>query len=89
MAGQDPVVSIDRPYDSGSRYSEGPKFIWCVDGLEPQIHEVWDFSEDVVSRKVFPTAQVDVGTGVVREFLNDSLTENWRRFLMFGRISVN
>ena len=76
MAGREPVVSIGRPSDSGSGYTEGPGFIRCVDGRETHIHEVWDFGEDRVMREVHPTAKVDVGAEVVGEFVNDYLTES-------------
>ena len=65
MAKQEPVGSIGRPSDSVSRDTEGPKFIQCVDGRDPQIHEVWTFGEDGVTREVHLTSQVDVGTGFV------------------------
>ena len=56
-----------------------------MDGREPQIHEVWTFGEDGVTREVHPTARVDVGAGFVREFSTNYLTESCRRFPMFGR----
>ena len=65
MARREPVGSIYWPYDSGSGDEDGPKFIQCVDGRDPQIHEVWTFGEDGVTREVHPTSQVDVGTGFV------------------------
>ena len=68
MARWGPVGSIDSPYDSGGGDAEGPKFIQCMDGQEPQIHEVWTFGEDGVTREVHPTAQVDVSAGLVGEF---------------------
>ena len=89
MSGRDPVGSIGRPSDSGSTDAEGPKFIWCVDGQEPQIHEVWDFGEDGVTHEVHLTEQVDVGTGVVGEFATNYLNESWRRVPIFGRIPIN
>ena len=46
-----------------------------MDGREPQIHEVWNFGEDGVSREVQLTAQVDVGSGLFGEFANNYLNE--------------
>ena len=60
IARQEPVVSIDRPSDSGSGDEYGPKFIRCMDGREPHIHKVWTFGEDGVMCEVHPTAWVDV-----------------------------
>ena len=89
MAGKDPVGSIGLPSDSGSGDSEVPKFIQCVDGREPHIHEVWAFGEDGVTREFYLTVQVDVGAGVVGEFATYYLTESWHRIPIFGRISIN
>ena len=83
------VVSIYRPSDSGSGGSEGPKFIRCVGGQEPQMHEVWCFSPDIITREVHPVAQVDVGAKVVGHLLSDSLTENGCRIPILGQISNN
>ena len=60
-----------------------------MDRREPQIHEVWAFGEDGVMGEVCPTAQVDVGTGVVGEFTISYLTEIWRRIPSFGIIPIN
>ena len=71
MASQETVGSIDHPYNSHSGGAEGPKFIRCVDGREPQIHEVSTFSENDVTRELHPTARVDVGAKFVGEFVNN------------------
>ena len=71
MPGRDTVGSINSPSDSVSRDAEGPEFIRCVDGQEPQIHEVWTFGEDGITREVHPTEQVDVGAGVVSVLATD------------------
>ena len=56
MARQDPVETILRSSDSASGDADGPDFIKCVDGREPQIHKVWTFGEDGVMCEVHPTA---------------------------------
>ena len=89
MARQYPVGPIHRPSSSGSGDEDGPNFIRCVDVQEPQIHEVWIFGEDGVTREVHPIAQVDVGAGFVIEFATDYLTPSWRRIPMFGVNSIN
>ena len=73
--------------DSGDE--DKPKFILCVDGREPQIHKVWTFGEDGVTREVRQTAQVNVGAGFVVEFATNCLTPIWRNIPMFGVISIN
>ena len=89
MARQEPVGSICRPSYYGSGYEDGPEFIQFVEGRDPQIHEVWTFGEDGVTREFHKTAQVDVGAVFAREFATDYLTKSWHRVPMFGRISIN
>ena len=60
-----------------------------MDGQESQIHDVWTFGKDRVTREVPPTARVDVGAGFVGEFATNYLTEYWRRIPMFGVNSIN
>ena len=74
-------------YDSGGE--DGPEFIRCVDGQQPEILEVWTFSEKGVARKVHPTACRDVGAGFVGEFDTDYLTPTWLRVPMFVSTSIN
>ena len=68
---------------------DGPDFIRCVDGREPQIQKVWTFGEDSVTCEVHPTAQVDVGAEFLGELLTNYITENWCRILMFGVNLIN
>ena len=89
MARQDLVGSINIPSNSGSGDAEGPDSIRCLDGRDPQIHEVWTFGEDSVTREVHPTAQVNNGSGFVGEFATNYLTESWSRVSTFGRNSIN
>ena len=60
-----------------------------MDRREPHIHKVWTFGEDGVTREVYPTVQVDVGTGCVVEFATNYLTQSWRRVPMFSVNSIN
>ena len=89
MAAWEPVGSIRRRSNSGSGDKDRPKFISCVNILQPQIHEVWTFGEESVTHKVHLTARVDVGTGFTGEFATDSLTPIWHRVPMFGRNYIN
>ena len=56
---------------------------------EPQIHEVWTFSEDSVTREVHLATQEDVRSGFVREFATNYLTPSWHRVPVFGRNPIN
>ena len=83
MAAGDPVGSMRCRANSGNEGEGGPDLIRCVDGRQPEIHEVWTFREDGVTREVHPTARVDVGAGFVGNFSNNYLTPSWRRIFMF------
>ena len=69
MARWEPVGAIRRHFASGSWDEDRTKFICCVDGRQPEIHEVYTFREDVVTREDHPTARVDVGTVFFVNFL--------------------
>ena len=84
-----PIGAICWCYDSGNGDEDGPEFIRCVDGQEPQIHKVWNFGEDGIKHKVHLTARVDFGVGFVGEFSTNSLTPSWRRIPIFGVNSIN
>ena len=71
MARGEPVGYICWPYDYGSGNEDGPDFTQCVDVRQIQIHEVWTFSDDGVTREVHPTARVDVGNVLVGEFVTN------------------
>ena len=74
MARREPVGSIRRTSDYGSGDKDRPEFIHFVDGRHPKIHEVWTFGEDGVTRKVRPTARIDVGAFVGECFATNYLT---------------
>ena len=73
MARRNSVGSIRRPSDSSSGDEDGPKFIRCADGRDPNIHEVWTFGEDGVTREFHPTAQVLVGAESSENFRSITL----------------
>ena len=60
-----------------------------MDRQEPQIHEVWTFSEDGVTREVHPKARVDVSARFVGEFATGYLNPSWHRITMFGVNYIN
>ena len=49
------VGDIRWPSDSGDGKKYRPEFIRCVDGRQPEIHEVWTVGEDDFSPEVHPT----------------------------------
>ena len=53
------------------------------------MHEIWCFGYDGITCEVYPTARVDLGSGVVGQFLSDHLAENGRRILILGQIFIN
>ena len=69
MAGCEPVGDIHWRSNSGSGDEDGLEFIRCVDGRDPQVHEVWIFGEDGVTPEIYLTALVDVGDVIVGKFL--------------------
>ena len=81
------VASVRWKSNYGSGDEDGPEFIGCVDGQQPQIHEVWTFCEDSVTREVHPKVRVDVVAGFVGDFNTNYLTPSWFRVPMFGKIS--
>ena len=79
MTRREPVGSILRTSASGSWGADGSKFVCCVDGRDPQMHEVWCFGSNGITREVHPTVRVEVGAGIVGNFSINYLTENGRR----------
>ena len=57
--------SIHRPSNPGNRSTEDTDFMQCVDGWEPQIHELWCLGLDNVTFKARHTVQVQVTSGTV------------------------
>ena len=79
----DSVRAIRWPSHSSCGDTDRFQFIRCVDVRDTKVHEVWILGEDGVTPKVHPTAQVDVGAGIVGDFATHYLTENGRRVPMF------
>ena len=82
------MVAICRPTDSGIKGIEDTAFIQCINGQEPQIHELWCLGLDVIYQEVHPTALVDVPAGTVRDFVTDCLAENRRRILIIRQLYI-
>ena len=72
MTRSKPVRVIRQPSISGSGAKDGLKFIRCVGGREPQIHELWSFAKDGITREVHPFARI-----AVRNFSGDCFHTNY------------
>ena len=68
---------------------DGIDFVRCVDGQEPQTHELWSFAKDGINRKVHPFGLVGVGNLSGDCFQNHYMTEEARRVTIFGQRSNN
>ena len=79
MIRSDSMGSIRRPSYYYRRSTEATALIQCVDGQEPQIHDLLYLGLDRISREVCTTVQVEVTAGTVREFVTNYLAENRRR----------
>ena len=86
---REPIGAISQPSNSGSGADDGIKFIRCVGGQQPEIHEVWTFGDDGITPEVHHFACIDVGAFFWDCFAADYLDENGRRVPMFGRKFIN
>ena len=70
----------------------GKDRVWftpCIDGLEPEIHELWTFSKDG-TREVHPFARIMISDDFTREtFHTDFVSVKGHRVAFLGQISVN
>ena len=69
----------------GSRGPDNVNSVGCVVIWEPQLKEMWCVGSGNVTRKIHPTAQVEVGAGTVGEFMKNYFAENRRRILIIGK----
>ena len=83
------VGVIRQPSSSGSGGEDGLEFICCVGGQEPQIHKLWSFSKDGITRKVHPFGRIDVGNFSGDCFHTAYTTEIGRRVFVYGQKSIN
>ena len=84
-----PMGTIRRPSDSGSRVTEATSFIQCINGREPQIHDLWYMDLDGISCKVHYSALLKFPAGTIGEFVTDNLAENGSRIDIIGQLYVN
>ena len=81
--------SICWPSNTGSGSTKDNAFIQCVDGWDPQIHEVWVLGLDGIICEFHPTAQVEFFAGTVRYFVTDYLAENGCRIQIIGQLFIH
>ena len=89
MTRRKPVGVIRQPSNSGSGDEDGLEFIRCVGGREPQIHELWSFAKDGITREVHSFTRIDVGDFIGNCFHTAYATEIGRRVFIYGRKSIN
>ena len=85
----DPVEVICQPFSSSSRGEDRVEVIFCGGAREPQIHELWSFSEDRITHKVHPFARIDVGNFSGDCFQTDYSTEVGLRVDIYGQRFIN
>ena len=83
------MVTIHRPWDSGSWGTDTTAFIQRINGWEPQINELWSLVLDGIYREVHPKARIEVPAGTVEEFVTNYLAENGRQIEIIGEIHIN
>ena len=74
MSMSEPVGDICWTSDSSCGDTDRSKFIHCVDGPEPEVHEVWIWGDDDITPEFHPTAQVDVDPWIRRDFATNFFT---------------
>ena len=89
MPRRKPVGVIRQPSRSGSGGEDGPEFIRCVAGREPQIHKLWSFSEVGITCEVHPFARIDVSDFSGDCFHTANASEIGRRVFIYGQNSIN
>ena len=58
-------------------------------GRKPQIHELWSFPKDGITREVHPLSGIDVGDFSGDCFQTDYSTEIGRRVAIYGQKFIN
>ena len=81
--------SIRHPSNPGSGSTEDTDLIQCVDGWDPHIHKVWGLVLYGIIRKVHPTAQLEVTSGTVGEFVTNYLSKNGHIIQIIRQLYVN
>ena len=89
MPRRKPVGVIRQPSSSGSGVKYGLEFIRCVGGREPQIHKLWSFAKDGITREVHSFEWIDVGNFRGDCFHTAYPTEIGLGAFIYGQKSMN
>ena len=84
-----PVRSTCWPSDSGCGDNDISKFVRCVDGRDPKVHEVWIWGDDGITPKVHPTVWVDVDPWITPYVETDYFTETGSTTAIFVQKCIN
>ena len=82
------VLATRWPPESGCGNADRSKFIRCIEGRDPKVHRVWIWGDDVITTKVYPTAQDDVNPWITRDFATNYFTETGSRTAIFVKKSL-
>ena len=82
------VGVIRQSSNSGSGADDRLEFIRYVGGREPQIHELWIFAEDGITREVHHFARIDVGDFSGDCFRTAYATGIGRRVPIYGHCTL-
>ena len=89
MSLSEPVGAILWNSNSGCGDADRSKFVCCVDGRDPEVHEVLIWGDDKITPKVHPTARVDVNPWISRVFATNYFTETGFRTSIFCKKIIN
>ena len=84
MPRHEPVGLICQPSRSDRGGEDRFEFIRCDGRREPQIHKLWSFAEDRITREVHSFVRIDVGDFSGDCSQNDYSTEVGRRVDIYG-----
>ena len=89
MTRRKPIGDIRQTSNSGSGADARLEFIRCGGCREPQIHDLWIFAEDGITREVHPFARIDVGNFSGDCFRTAYATRIGHRVSIYGRKLIN
>ena len=84
MIRRTPMGDIRSPSNSSSGGKETGACTQCVNGREPQIHELRCHGIDWIYREVHTYALIEIPTVTVGEFVTEYISENGRRNQIIG-----
>ena len=76
------------PSESGCGSVDQSKFVRCVDGRDPEVHEFWIWGDDGIIPKLHLTAWVDIKYWVTCDFATNNFTENGSSTVILSKNSL-